>query len=67
MRLSPPPRPRPRPGRVFGVTEDLVAQFAGIAGARDDDRDAVVVADPPDREIEPLDLVDPGAAPARSR
>ena len=56
MRLARLPDRVPDGGRVLGMAEDLVAQLAGIAGARDDDGNAVIIADPPDGEIEPLDL-----------
>ena len=55
----------PDGGRVLGMAEDLVAQLAGIAGARDHDGDPVVIADPPDGEMEPLDLGQ--ARPGRRR
>src|SRR6185295_5076232 len=34
------------------------AELAAVAGARDDNGDAVVVADPPDAEAEPLELLE---------
>ena len=43
---------------VVGVAEDLVAELAAVAGARDDERDAVVGADPADEEAEPLELLE---------
>ena len=43
---------------VVGVAEDLVAELAAVAGARDDDRDAVVGPDPADEEAEPLELLE---------
>ena len=42
---------------VGRVAEDLVAELAAVARARDDDRDAAEVADPPDEEAEPLELL----------
>ena len=44
-----------RPRRV---AEDLEAQLARVAGARHDDRDAVRMADPGDREAEPAQFLD---------
>src|ERR1035441_5518611 len=38
------------------MTPDLIAQLAGVAGSRDDDRNAVVGADPADEEAKPLQL-----------
>src|SRR6516162_6044687 len=46
----------PDGGGILGMAEDLVAELTRIAGARDDDGSAVMVADPPDGEVEPLDL-----------
>ena len=47
VRLRPPPAPRPRaPGASFGMAEELVAELAGVAGARGDQRDALRAAEP---------------------
>ena len=51
-----PPDRVPDAERVLGMAEDLVAELAGIAGARHDDRRPVEVADAPDREVEPGEL-----------
>src|SRR5262245_7481837 len=40
------------------MTEDLVAELAGIARARDHDRRAVVCANAPNGEAEPAELID---------
>ena len=42
------------------MAEHLVAELAGIARARDDDRRAVIAADAPDGEAEPAELVQRG-------
>src|SRR5262249_15801050 len=55
----------PDSDRVLGMAEDLVAELTRIARARDDDREAVVIADSPDGEVEPLDLGQAG--PRRRR
>ncbi len=54
-----PHRVEHRPG-VARVAEDLVAELAGEAGARDDDRRAVEGADAADREAEPAELLERG-------
>ena len=41
------------------MAPDLVAELAGVAGARDDDRDPVGRADPPDQQPEPAQLLQP--------
>ena len=57
--LRPPPRSRPRPpGPSDGMAPDLVAELTRVAGARDDDRDPVVRPDAPDREAEPLEVLE---------
>ena len=40
------------------MAEDLVAELAGVAGPRDDDRDPVMGPDPSDQEAEPLELLE---------
>ena len=57
----------PHRGRVVRVAEDLVAELAAVAGARHDDRDAVVVADPADEEAEPAQVLAAPGASAGSR
>jgi hypothetical protein len=47
------------------MAEDLVAQFARIAGARHHDRRPLEGADAPDGEAEPSQFLDPG--PGRRR
>ena len=47
-------------GAVVRVAEDLVAELARVAGARDHDRDPLVAADPPDQEAEPLEVLERG-------
>ena len=44
--------------RILRMTEDFVAEFAGIAGARHDDRRAFEIADAADGEAEPFELAD---------
>ena len=44
--------------RVARVAENLVAELAGVAGARDDDGHALRVADAGDREAEPFEFAD---------
>ncbi len=58
VRLARGPDRVPHRGPVGRMAEDLVAELAGVAGARDHDRDAVVAADPADQEAEPLELVE---------
>ena len=53
--------------RILRVTEDLVAEFAGIAGARNDDRRAFEMADAADGEAEPFEFADRGLRRRRSR
>ena len=46
----------PNGGRVFGVTEYFVTEFAGVASARYDNRRAVFVAQPPDCKAKPFNF-----------
>src|SRR5207248_8333890 len=48
----------PERGRVGGVTPELVAELAGVAGPGDDQRQAFGSADPPDRELEPAEAAE---------
>ena len=50
----------PHRGAVVGMAEDLVAELAGVAGARHHHRRPVVVADAADQEAEPLELLERG-------
>ena len=44
--------------RVARMAQDLVAELAGVAGARDHDRHALRIADAGDREAEPFEFGD---------
>ena len=46
--------------RMFGMAEDLVSQLAGIAGAADHHRHALIVADPGGGKAEPAELFELG-------
>ena len=60
MRLARLPHGIEHGERVLGVAEDLVAELAGVAGARDDDRRPFESADAADGEAEPTELVQRG-------
>ncbi|MND80976.1 hypothetical protein D3C80_727600 [compost metagenome] len=61
-RLAELPQALPHLHGVAGVAPDLVAQLAGVAGARDHHRAAVVVAQTADQEAEPAELFQLGLA-----
>ena len=58
MLLSRRPDRVPHRRTVGGMAPDLVAQLAGVSRARDHDRNPVVRPDAPDREAEPLEILE---------